>query len=288
MIKNIIYLNGKYVPLKKAKISVLDRGFLFADGVYEAIPIYNGKPFRGKQHLQRLARSLLGIKMPMPLSCEQWENVFKTLIKKNNIEQGNYNIYLQVTRGAAKTRRHAFPENVAPTVFAMASKSTHNLPYDVLCQGKSAITALDCRWQYCNIKSVSLLPNVLLSRQAKVANGCEAILIRDGYAIEGASSNLFIVKDGIIITPPLSSYILSGITREFILELAEQNNMLYREQQIAKAELEQADEIWISSSTREIYPITKLDGNNVGDGEVGPLWKKIIKLYRDAANKGDS
>jgi D-alanine transaminase len=281
MNKNIVYSDGKYIPLDEARISVLDRGFLFADGVYEVIPIYNGKPFCKQQHLDRLQKSLQGIYMQLPFNQQQWYGIFDNLIKENNATQGNYHIYLQVTRGVASSRGHAFPDDIKPTVFIAVNKSTKVLPYQELCRGKAAITAQDIRWSCCHIKSISLLPNILLSQQAKRAGCEEAILIRDGYAIEGASSNLFIVKNNNLITPPLSSYILGGITREIVIELARKNEILCKEQQITESELANADEIWITSSTREIYPITRLDDRPVGDGKVGSIWEKMIKLYRD-------
>lgn len=282
---NIVYLNNKYIPLKKAKVSVLDRGFLFADGVYEVIPIYNVMPFYSKQHLVRLEHSLKDIHIQPPLTIEQWHAIFSKLIKKNKATIGNYYLYIQITRGAAASRGHIFPDNITPTILITINKMTKNLPYEELCQGKSAITAQDSRWENCHIKSISLLPNTLFSQQANNANAEEAILIRAGYAVEGASSNLFIVKDNVIITPPLSSYILGGVTRNIILELAKQNHIPYQEQSISAAELENADEIWITSSTREIYPINKLDNNPVGNGEIGPFWKKMFKLYRAITSK---
>jgi D-alanine transaminase len=284
MNKNIVYLNNKYIPLNKSKISVLDRGFLFADGIYEVIPIYNGKLFRSQQHLERLERSLKNIVMPSPLTQEQWDNIFNKLIKKNKAYNGNYHFYIQITRGAAKSRGHAFPDNIPPTILVILNKSTKNLPLDILKQGKSAISCEDTRWKNCHIKSIALLPNILFSEKAHAADSEEAILIRDGYAIEGASSNLFIVKNNTLITPPLSPYLLGGITRDAILELAKTNNIHYQEQPISEAELKNADEIWISSSTREIYPITKLNNNHVANGKVGPIWQRMIKLYRDACN----
>lgn len=281
MNENIVYLDGKYIPSNEARISVLDRGFLFADGVYEVIPIYNGRPFYKQQHLDRLQRSLQGIYMQLPFGQQQWYEIFDNLIKENNAIEGNYHIYLQVTRGVASSRGHAFPDNIKPTVFVAVNKSTKVLSYQELCQGKAVITAQDTRWSCCYIKSISLLPNVLLSQQAKGAGCEEAILIRDGYALEGASSNLFIVKNNTLITPPLSPYILGGITRDIVIELARKNEILCKEQQIPESELVNADEIWITSSTREIYPIVKLNNKPVGNGEVGPVWKKMIKLYRD-------
>jgi len=283
--KDIVYLNGKYIPLKKAKISVLDRGFLFGDGVYEVIAVYNGELVGVKPHLDRLDRSLTKISIPLPLDHKQWHDIFTKLLHKNKITDGTYCIYLQVTRGVAPYRCHQFPAKAVTTVFAQVTSSPYALSYEDLSRGTAVITAEDTRWQHCHIKSVALLPNVLFAQQAAEAGSVEVILLRDGYAIEGASSNLFIVKNGVIITPPLSEHILGGITRKIVLQLATKNGIPCKEQPIIEAELKAADEIWITSSSRGIYPITKLDNKKVADGKVGSIWKQMIKLYREHYNK---
>ncbi len=282
MSKKIVYLNGKFVPIKKATISVMDRGFLFADGAYEVIPIYDTKLFGAKEHLDRLERSLDRIQMQPPLTHEQWDVVFNTLLQKNKIKHGNYHIYLEVTRGAPETRSHAFPKDIAPTIFVQINQSPYALPYEQLLDGKKAITAQDTRWEHCHIKSIALLPNILFSQRAKEAGAVETILLRDGYVLEGASSNVFIVKDNVAITPALTPCILAGITRQKVLELAAANNITYKEHPITEQELKNADEIWIASSTREVYPITQLDEQKIGTGKAGEVWQKIIKLYHEA------
>jgi D-alanine transaminase len=267
----IVYLNGEFLPLDQAKVSVLDRGFLFGDGVYEVIPVYGGRPFRQEEHLQRLNNSLRGIRMESPLSAEEWGRIFSRLI----VGEHDQSIYLQVTRGAAPKRDHAFPAGVSPTVFAMCSPIA---PIPV--EGVKAITLDDIRWQWCHIKAITLLPNVLLRQQA-VDRGCaEAILVREGFAEEGAASNLFAVVDGVLRTPPKGNAILPGITRDLVLELAQANGVPAEERRITLNELQGAEEIWLTSSTREILPVIELDGHRVGAGEPGPLWRHMYAVYQ--------
>lgn len=267
----IVYLNGEFLPLDQAKVSALDRGFLFGDGVYEVIPVYGGRPFRLEEHLRRLNGSLEGIRLEPPLSAADWGRIFTHLI----IGDHDQSIYLQVTRGAAPKRDHAFPAGVAPTVFAMCSPIA---PIPV--EGVKVITLEDIRWQWCHIKAVTLLPNVLLRQQA-VDRGCaEAILVREGFAEEGAASNLFAVVDGVLRTPPKSHAILPGITRDLVLELAQANGIPAEERRITMKELREAGEIWLTSSTREILPVIELDGQKVGAGEPGPIWKRMNAIYQ--------
>lgn len=274
----IAYLNGDFQPLQDARVSVLDRGFLFGDGIYEVIPVYGGRLFRLSRHLARLRNSLDGIRIDNPLTDAQWETVLTGLVARNG--GGDQAVYLKVTRGADSKRDHAIPTGITPTVFAMssplpASRDPGSEP------GVSAITLADIRWKLCNIKAITLLPNVLMRQQAVDAGSVEAILINDGYAIEGAASNLFIVQNGVILTPPLSNALLPGITRDLILELAAGNALPYREANVPEADLHRADEIWLTSSTREISPVTLLDDRPVGDGRPGPVWRKMIGLYQD-------
>ncbi len=276
---NEVYLNGAFMPLDQARIPVMDRGFLFGDGVYEVIPAYGGRLFRLEQHLQRLDNSLGAIRMSSPLDRRTWREVFERLLGGEN--SGDQSIYLQVTRGAAPKRDHALPaEPIAPTVFAMV---TPIVPPDpaLLERGIAAVTREDIRWQRCDIKAVTLLANVLLRTEAAEAGAVEAILIRDGLAMEGAASNLFVVKDGAIVTPPNSRYLLPGITRDLVLELAAQDGLPHREDQITRNDLESADEVWLTSSTKEVMAVTRLDGKLVGDGHPGPLWHHMMALYRD-------
>lgn len=269
-----VYLNGQYLPLSEAKISVMDRGFLFGDGVYEVIPAYSGKLFRLEDHLVRLDNSLKSIRIPNPHGREQWRNILTPLLKPD-LDQS---LYLQITRGVAPKRDHAFPENVQPTVFAMVSGIN---PYADHKNGVKAVSMEDSRWKLCDTKAITLLANVLL-RQAAVDQGsAEALLFKDGYLTEGAASNAFAVINGILLTPPKSPAILSGITRDVILEIAHKNNIPAKEQNIAKADINSASEIWVTSSTREIIPIVDLDGEKIGDGKPGPLWKTFYQLFQD-------
>ncbi|MDD5033258.1 MAG: D-amino acid aminotransferase [Methylococcaceae bacterium] len=268
----MVYLNGEYLPLDQAKVSVLDRGFLFGDGVYEVVPVYGGEPLRLASHLERLNDSLRGIRMASPLSASQWEAIFRRLIQGEQ----DQSIYLQITRGAAPKRDHAFPQGeLAPTVFVMCTPIT-----PAPATGVRAITLQDIRWQWCHIKAITLLANILLRQQA-VDEGCaEAILIRDGYAIEGAASNLFAVVDGILLTPPKSQQILPGITRDLVVELAQSNAIPLEIRNIGEEELHRAEEIWVTSSTREVLPIVELDGKQIGMGEPGPAWQRMNELYQ--------
>lgn len=266
-----VYLNGEYLPLSRAKVSVLDRGFLFGDGVYEVIPVYGGKPFRLDEHLYRLENSLAGIRLAPPLTEAQWTAIFAQLIDGED----DQSIYLQITRGVGPKRDHAFPKGVAPTVFVLCTPVA-----PIPATGVKAITVPDIRWQWCHIKAITLLANVL-QRQQAVDEGCaEAILIRDGFALEGAASNLFAVVDGVLLTPPNGQQILPGITRDLVVELAEDNGIALQERNISVDELRGADEVWVTSSTREVLPIIELDGVAVGGGLPGPLWARMNELYQ--------
>lgn len=271
-----IYLNGKFLPPEQAMVSVMDRGYLFGDGVYEVIPAYNGKPFRLDAHLKRLHNSLTAIRIREPMSNADWHATINELLARN---PGNdQSIYLQVTRGVAPKRDHAFDDSLVPAVFAMVNSIAPADPA-IARDGIKAITLDDIRWQACHIKAITLLPNALLRQQAIDAGAAEAILIRNGYAVEGAASNLFIVKRGLLITPPKGPQLLPGITRDVILELAANNAMPYREADITAAELHDADEVWMTSSTKEILPVTLLDGKPVGDGKPGAVYRRMAGLY---------
>ena len=268
-----VYLNGQYLPLHDAKISVLDRGFLFGDGIYEVIPAYSGLLFHFEDHMERLENSLSSIRLTNPHSRAQWLEILKPLLDKN-LDQS---IYLQITRGVADKRDHAFPENIAPTVFAMCSNIA---PVAGLESGVKAISVDDSRWELCNVKATTLLANILLRQQA-VEKGCaEAILVKDGYVTEGAASNIFAVIDGILITPPQGPEILPGITRNVILDIARQNNIPYSEDVISLDALQTASEIWLTSSTREIVPVVQLDNEAIANGKPGPIWKAMNQLFQ--------
>ncbi|MDT8407334.1 MAG: D-amino acid aminotransferase [Methylococcales bacterium] len=268
-----VYLNGDYLPLHDAKIPVLDRGFLFGDGVYEVIPAYQGRLFRLTEHLHRLQQSLNGIRLANPHSHEQWRQLLEPLLSAGH----DQSIYLQITRGVAAKRDHAFPAQVQPTVFAMASPIT---PYADKDHGVGAITLPDTRWGLCHIKAITLLANILLRQQAIDAGCAEALLLKNGTVTEGAASNVFIVDQGALITPPKSADILPGITRDLILEIAEREHLSYHEAKIPEPQLRAAEEIWVTSSTREILPIVTLDGVTVGEGRPGPLWQRMHTLFQ--------
>ncbi len=273
---SIVYLNGEFIEAVEAKVSVLDRGFLFGDGVYEVIPVYNGQLFRLEQHLKRLQYSLSRIRMDLDWSLQQWQQMLQQLISKN--EGKNLALYLQVTRGFAEKRDHRFPVNPVPTIYAMVNPLPPLLTEQEILPC-TAITVDDIRWKNCDVKSISLLGNVLLAQQAFESDADESILINDGIATEGSISNMFMVKDGQIFSSLKDNRILGGITRELVIELLENNGMPVIEKEITVAELKNADEIWLTSSTKEIRPVIELDGVTVGSGSAGPIWNKAIKIY---------
>jgi D-alanine transaminase len=271
-----VYLNGAYLPLAEARIPVLDRGFIFGDGVYEVIPVYNRQPFRLDAHLARLQHSLDGIRLENPHGRDEWaERIARIVAGAEWADQG---VYLQVTRGPAP-RDHAFPDQVQPTVFLMAMPLAPP-PAELVEQGVAAVTAADNRWLRCDIKSVSLLANVLL-RQVSVDAGCaETILTRDGMLTEGSASSVFVVLDGVLLAPPQSHLVLPGITYDVVLELAQLHNLPHRVRPISVAELRGAEEIWITSSTKEVLAVTRLDGVPVGAGRPGPLYRRMQAAYQ--------
>ncbi|MGM0593399.1 MAG: D-amino acid aminotransferase [Pseudomonadota bacterium] len=270
-----VFLNGQYLPAAEAKISVLDRGFIFGDGVYEVIPVYGGRLFRLPHHLERLDHSLQGIRLHNPLDHTTWQQRLEELIDRNG--GGEQSLYLQVTRGVAP-RDHRFPTHTEPTVFAM-STPLGPVP-DTLREGVAAITVEDIRWKLCNIKAIALLPNILLRQQAADAGAAEAIMLRDGFVTEGSASNLFIVNNGVVLTPPKSNLLLPGITRDLVVELCHDNAVPCVEGAISQMQLQQADEIWLTSSSKEITPVIRLDQAPVGQGRPGPLWQRLIALYQ--------
>jgi D-alanine transaminase len=279
-LQSIIYLNGDFLPAKDACVSVFDRGFLLGDGVYEVVPFFDGKLFCAKQHLQRLQKSLHGSQLNYPFDENNLLELIDALLKKNPNQGSQRMVYLQITRGAGSERSLPFPENVTPTVFAYCAPFKP-LSLEELNLGASAITVDDIRWQWCYIKAITLLPSVLFMQQAKDKNAKEAILIRNGEAMECTTSNLFIVKDGVIKTPPLSPNILAGITRGLVIDLAKHHQLACHETRITEQELRQADEIWVTGSVKEILPITKLDDKPVGTGQVGNVWRNVVKLYNE-------
>ena len=278
-----VYLNGRFIPLEQATVSVLDRGFNFADGVYEIIPVFSGKAFRLPEHLKRLNNSLSGISLSLDYDDREWRSVLDKLLDLNQVSEDSC-IYIQVTRGAAD-RNHFYQSGYTPTVFVMC-KPLSGMDVGM---GISAILHEDIRWEYCHIKSVALLPNVLLKQYARDQDGShEAILSRGGYITEGAASNVFVVLDNAVRTPPKSNRLLPGITRDLVVELLGKTGEPCLEVPVAEQELLHADEIWITSSTLGIAPVVRLDGRPVGDGKPGPVWRELNDLYQAFKKKPET
>ncbi len=273
----ICYLNGAYMPLREARISPLDRGFLFADSVYEVLPAFAGRMFRLKEHLNRLARSLREIELAVPHTREQWCEILQELIRRNG--SIDMYLYLQVTRGIEYGRNHAFPLDPTPSVFAMAS------PLPVLqpalrTTGLSAITVEDFRWGRCDIKSTGLLANVLMKQRAAEAGAQEAIIVRNGEVLEGSSTSILIVKDGVLVTPPDSHRLLPGTTRDAALELAS-GHLPIEIRSVSLEELRAADEVWLAAAPRDVLPVTRIDGGAIGTGKPGPHWLRMESAFKD-------
>lgn len=264
----LCYLNGEYLPLAEARISPLDRGFLFADGVYEVMPVYAGRPFRFAAHAERLARSLAGIAMDDPHSRDEWHSILGTLVERNG--GGDQYVYWQVTRGAEAGRNHAPLPQLPRTVFAFCVP----LPVPVA-GGLACITAADTRWARCDIKSTALLANVLLRQLAVDAGAAETILLRDGELMEASASAVHVVVGGEILMPPNSRRILPGTTRGVVEEMAARAGIPCRAVAVTEAQLRAADEIWLSAATRELQAVTSLDGTAVGSGRPGPVWRRV-------------
>jgi len=276
-----VYLNGQFLPLADAKISVLDRGFVFGDGVYELVPVYSNKPFRLDAHLRRLQASLDGIRLANPHQIAGWRELILQLIAQQVF--ADQSLYIQVTRGTPGAgqppRDHAFPQGVPPTVFMFAQPLVTSTP-EQKAAGVCAVTAVDNRWLRCDIKATSLLANILLRQQAIDADCAETVMLRDGFLTEGAASNIFVVKSGVLLAPPPSKLMLTGITYDVVLELAAANGIPHEERAITEAEVRAADELWMTSSTKEIMAIVKLDGEPVGAGVPGPLARQMDCLYQ--------
>lgn len=273
---NQVYLNGEFTRLADAKVSVLDRGFIFGDGIYEVVPAYNGRPFRMKEHLARLGRSLAALRIDNPMDGAQWEALVAGLIERSAAK--TCLIYIQITRGVAR-RDHAFPTvPVTPTVFAMA---TTFVPPNAAQreQGLTAISIDDERWLHCEIKSVSLLGNVLAKQRAVDAGVFEAIQFRDGRLTEGSSTNVWVVDDGVLLAPPRDNLILEGIRYSFMLSLAQELGLKVEMRAISREAVAQADEIMITSASKEIVPIVRLDDKPVGSGKPGPVYQALRAGY---------
>ena len=277
----MVFLNGKFMPIEEARVPVLDRGFIFGDGVYELVPVYSRVPFRLDEHLARLERSLAAVRIRNPYGRAEWRDVILQLVAKQPFE--DQGIYVQVTRGVAK-RDHAFPKDAAPTVFLMSNPLVCPLR-ELVERGAAAVTAVDNRWLHCDIKSISLIGNCLLRQVSADAGATETILFRDGKLTEASASNVFVVKRGAILSPPKSNLILPGITYDVIAELAQGAGMPFEFRAIPEAEVRDADEIWVTSSSKEVLAIVSLDGRPVGDGKPGPVFRRMYALYQEFKQK---
>jgi D-alanine transaminase len=277
----MIYLNGKFMPIEQAMVPVLDRGFIFGDGVYEMVPVYSRVPFRLDEHLARLERSLEAVRIKNPHTRAEWGAIFAKLVAAQAFE--DQGVYFQVTRGVAK-RDHAFPKGVEPTVFMMSSPLV-NPPQELVGKGASAVTAIDNRWLRCDIKSISLVGNCLLRQLSADAEAAETILLRNGLLTEASASNVFIVKGGAIAAPAKSNLILPGITYDVVVELARADGIAVELRDVSEAELRGADEILVTSSSKEVLAIVELDGKPIGGGKPGPVFQRVHRLYQDFKRK---
>jgi D-alanine transaminase len=278
MSEQIAYLNGEFVPLAEARVPVLDRGFIFGDGIYEVVPAYAGIPFRWRQHLARLKRSLARTRIDDPYDDARWSALVEQMIARH--PWSDQFVYMQVTRGVAR-RDHAFPQGVPPTVFAMSSEMPA-IPPAQLQHGVAAVTLVDERWAHCDIKSTSLLGNVFARQAAVDAGAVECVMFRDGWMTEGSASNIWVVRDGRVLAPPRDHRILEGIRYGLLQELCDAEGVAFEVRPVARAEVESADELMMSSATKEVLPITRLDGRPVGDGRTGPVFGRLHAAYQRA------
>lgn len=275
---SLVYLNGDMTPLSEAKIPVLDRGFIFGDGVYEVIPMYKRKPFRAKQHMARLFRSLATIGIPNPHTEQEWMGLIEQVAHAHPSD--DQLIYMQVTRGVAK-RAHAFPADVTPTVFIMTNPLSLPTP-EQRANGVACVTMEDKRWLMCHIKSISLLGNVLAAQHAAENGAAEVIQFRDGYMTEGSAANVWIVKNGTLLAPPKDNLILEGIRYGLLEELSAAAGVPFEARRIAREEVFAADEVLVSSASKEVLAVTRIDGQSVGSGKPGPVYQRLYDAYRAA------
>ena len=272
----IVYLNGEFLPLEAAKVSVLDRGFIYGDGVYELVPVYGREPFRLPQHLARLQHSLDGIRLGNPHTADDWERLIRRLIAEQPFD--DQGVYFQITRGVAK-RDHAFPANVAPTVFMMSNPLAAPTPTQ-LERGVAVVTAEDNRWQRCDLKTISLVGNVLMRQLAADAGAIETVMFRDGYLTEASASNVLVVIDSVIVAPPRDNLILPGITYGAAIEFAREAGLPFSIRPVTRDEALSAGEMWLSSSTKEVLAVTTVDGALFGNGRPGPMFHRVHALYQ--------
>jgi D-alanine transaminase len=277
----MVFLNGKFLPIEEATVPVLDRGFIFGDGVYELVPVYSRVAFRLDEHLARLERSLAETRIRNPYSRAQWRDTIYRLVDDQPFE--DQGVYFQVTRGVAK-RDHAFPKDVEPTVFMMSNPLV-TPPRELVEKGAAAVSAQDNRWLRCDIKSISLIGNCLLRQLSAEGGENETILFRDGKLTEASASNVFAVRRGVILSPPKSNLILPGITYDVVTELARANGLPIEFRDVTEAETRSADEIWVTSSSKEVLAIVTLDGKPVGEGRPGAVFARMYQLYQEFKQK---
>ncbi len=270
----VVYLDGQFLPRDEARISPFDRGFLFSDAVYEVIPVFNSAPMLLDNHLARLSNSLAELRIRDPYSKEAWLDIIQRMIDVNG--GGDIAVYVQVSRGAEDGRDHFYPENIDPTVFAMATPIIAN-PKELT--GISVVTLEDNRWNRCDIKSTSLLANIMVRQLARDSGADDAILIKDGILTEAGSASVVTVENGVIFARPNSNQLLPGTTRAMVLGLAQSDGIECREELVSEDRLKAADEIWLLSATKGIVPVITIDGEPVGDGQPGPVWQRVYKLY---------
>ena len=277
MTSPIAHFNGELLPLDQIRISPLDRGFIFGDGVYEVVPAYGGRLLRAREHFLRLQRSMDEIRLSNPHTVDEW------IVETNRLlahHSGNQSVYIQVTRGVPPKRDHVIPKGLTPTVFMMASPLA-TPSREAVEKGVACVTARDFRWEKCHIKSTSLLGNVLARQISADAGATETILLRDGFLTEAAASNVFIVKGGVVAAAPQDNHILLGITYELLTDLAREGKIGFDIRPITEAELRAADEIWLTSSTKEVLAVTTLDGKPVGASVPGPVFRRIHAIFQE-------
>jgi len=277
MTSPIAHFNGELVPLDRIRISPLDRGFLFGDGVYEVIPVYDGAMLRGREHFERLQRSMDEIRLVNPHTVEEWLALAEGLLAHH---PGNQSIYIQVTRGVPARRDHVIPTGLAPTVFMMCNPLA-TPSRELVDNGVACVSARDFRWEKCHIKSTSLLGNVLARQASADVGAAETILIRNGFVTEASASNVFVVTGSVVAAPPRDNLILLGITYDLVTRLADEGAVSLEIRPVPEAELRAADEIWLTSSTKEVLAVTSLDGKPVGSGKPGPVFRRMHALFQD-------
>ena len=276
-----VFLNGQFMPMEEAKVPVLDRGFIFGDGIYELVPAYSRAPFRLEGHLARMERSLSEVKIANPYTRAEWAGIIAQMIEKQPFD--DQAVYWQVTRGVAK-RDHSFPKGVAPTVFMMSNPLV-NPSKDVIENGAKAVSAQDFRWHRCDLKTISLIGNCMLRQLSFEEGAIETLLLRDGKLTEASASNAYIVKNGVIATPPKDNLILPGITLDVVFDIVERGKLPMEVREITEAELRGADEVWVTSSSKEVVAIVDLDAKPVGNGRPGPVFRKAWQLYQEFKNE---